>query len=185
MRLSWDIGFWSIKKCLAYKAGLAALSSEDLLLRPPCEIVVRYVLPAFRSMVAKELIGEYGFTQVAAAKKLGTTQAAISYYLDAKRGGKRLKQLESNPAIQVAITVIAKGIANDHLKPEESMAEFCSLCNDLRKQGVICMIHRDSVSLPQSCDICPRTSRKQPQMGLPATSATNLPTNQPAAGKLQ
>jgi len=129
-------------------------------LRPPCEIVVRYVLPAFRSMVAKELIEKYGFTQVAAAKKLGTTQAAISYYLDAKRGGKRLKQLESSPAIQAAITSIAEGIANEKMKPQEAMAEFCSLCNDLRRQDVICTIHRDLVSLPQSCDICPATSKK-------------------------
>ena len=129
-------------------------------MRPPCEIVVRYVLPAFRSMVAKELIEKYGFTQVAAAKKLGTTQAAISYYLDAKRGGKRLKQLESNPAIQAAITSIAEGIASDKMKPEESLAEFCNLCNDLRRQDVICTMHRDLVSLPQSCDICPTASKK-------------------------
>ena len=111
-------------------------------------------------MVAKELIEKYGFTQVAAAKKLGTTQAAISYYLDAKRGGKRLKQLESSPAIQAAITSIAEGIANEKMKPQEAMAEFCSLCNDLRRQDVICTIHRDLVSLPQSCDICPATSKK-------------------------
>ncbi len=139
-----------------------ALSSEDSLLRPPCEIVVRYVLPAFRSMVAKQLIEEHGFTQVAAAKKLGTTQAAISYYLDAKRGGKRLKQLASNPTIKTAITRVAKGIASNNIKTEDAMTAFCDLCNDLRKQDVICTMHRASVSLPQMCDICPTANRKRP-----------------------
>ncbi len=130
-------------------------------MRPPCEIVVRYILPAFRSMVAKELIEKHGFTQVAAAKKLGTTQAAISYYLDAKRGGKRLKQLSQNPTIQEAIISTAEGIASDKMKAEEAMTQFCDLCNDLRRQDVICTMHRAAVSLPPSCDICPTTLRKR------------------------
>ena len=129
-------------------------------MRPPCEIVVRYVLPAFRSMVTKELVEKHGFTQVAAAKKLGTTQAAISYYLDAKRGGNQLKQLGSNPAIQAAIISIAEGIASNRMKAEEAMTAFCDLCNDLRRQDVICTMHQASVSLPQACDICPTTLRK-------------------------
>ncbi len=37
-------------------------------MRPPCEIVVRYVLPTFRSLVAKELIEKYSMSQQAAAK---------------------------------------------------------------------------------------------------------------------
>ena len=140
---------------------LLALLPEDSLLRPPCEIVVRYVLPAFRSMVAKQLIEQYRFTQVAAAKKLGTTQAAISYYLDAKRGGKRLEQLGSSPTIQAAIISIAEGIASDRMKAEEAMTAFCDLCNDLRKQDVVCTMHQASVSLPQVCDICPTASKKR------------------------
>ena len=47
----------------------------------PCETVVRYVLPAFRSLVAKKLLEEYNFTQLEAARALGTTQAAISQYV--------------------------------------------------------------------------------------------------------
>ena len=34
-------------------------------MRPPCELVVRYVLPTFRSLVAKELIEKYDLSQVA------------------------------------------------------------------------------------------------------------------------
>lgn len=62
-------------------------------MRPPCEIVVKQVLPAFRALVAKDLIGKYRFSQVAAAKELGTTQAAISQYLCSKRGEKKVERV--------------------------------------------------------------------------------------------
>jgi predicted transcriptional regulator len=43
-----------------------------------CETVGKKVLPVFRSLIAKELMNTYNLTQVKAAQKLGTTQAAIS-----------------------------------------------------------------------------------------------------------
>jgi predicted transcriptional regulator len=113
------------------------------------------VLPAFRSLVAKELIEKYGFTQIAAARKLGTTQAAISYYLDAKRGGKRIKQLEENPIVKVNTSEMARSIARNEADAEKSIVKLCSLCNALRKEGVICKIHIDYVPLLEKCKICP------------------------------
>jgi predicted transcriptional regulator len=104
-------------------------------LRPPCEIVARDILPAIRSLVAKELIERYGFTQMTAARKLGITQAAISYYRDAKRGCRHLKQLEANPAIEESIDRIAEGIAKGILSQEEVVLKFCELCESLRKRN--------------------------------------------------
>jgi len=104
-------------------------------LRPPCEIVARDILPAIRSLVAKELIERYGFTQMTAARKLGITQAAISHYRDAKRGGRHLKQLEANPAIKESIDKIAEGIAKGILSQEEVALKFCELCESLRKRN--------------------------------------------------
>ena len=69
-------------------------------MRPPCELVVRYILPTFRSLIAKELVEKYHFSQNDAAKKLGTTQAAISHYLSSKRGHKRMKELETVAKVQ-------------------------------------------------------------------------------------
>lgn len=130
-------------------------------MRPPCELVVRYVLPAFRSLVAKELVGKYNFSQIAAAEKLGTTQATISYYLYSKRGDKRLRQLESIPSIQSAVNDIALGIATKKLSPLDSMLTFCKLCTVLRNRDVVCDLHRtDVASLPKDCDICERVTEK-------------------------
>jgi len=70
-----------------------------------CEIVVRYILPLFRSVVAKTLIEKHKFTQGEAAEKLGTTQAAISQYIYLKRGFKGMKTVEDAlPLIQFIST---------------------------------------------------------------------------------
>ena len=124
-------------------------------MRPPCEIVVRYVLPTFRSLVAKKLIEDYNFTQTVAAKKLGTTQATISYYMDSKRGEKRAKQLESVPAIQAVMNEVAIGIATKKVSPIDAMMMFCRLCAALRTEDVICDIHKEHATLPEICKICP------------------------------
>jgi len=129
-------------------------------LRPPCELVVRYVLPAFRSLVAKELIEKYDFSQMSAAEKLGTTQAAISYYLYSKRGDKRIKQLESIPSIQSAAKDVARGIATKKFSVMDAMLSFCKLCVVLRNRDVICDFHKDFISVPDACDVCPEISRR-------------------------
>ena len=131
----------------------------EIELRPPCELVVRYVLPAFRSLVAKELIEKYDFSQVAAAEKLGTTQAAISYYLYSKRGDKRIRQLETVSLVQSTASEVAQGMANGKISALDAMLSFCKLCIALRNQDVICDLHRDFISLPEPCKLCPDVSK--------------------------
>ena len=104
----------------------------------PCEIVVRYILPLFRSMVAKTLVEKYKFTQGEAAEKLGTTQAAISQYIHLKRGFKGMKTFEDAlPLIQSVSNEIARSIAIQKISKEEVMSKFCELCNKIRPQIII------------------------------------------------
>ena len=99
-----------------------------------CESVARYVLPLYRSFVAKELIEKYNYTQVAVAKKLGTTQAAISQYMTSKRGHKGIPNYEEiAPSIQNAATKVAKRIVTTEMSPEEFSASFCKLCKSLQR----------------------------------------------------
>jgi len=123
-------------------------------MRPPCESVVKLVLPAFRSLVAKELIEKYNFSQVAAAKKLGTTQAAVSYYLYSKRGEKRMKELEAIPSVQSMTNKVASGIATQSLSPFEAMLKFCELCKVLRTKDLVCDMHKGFITVPAACDVC-------------------------------
>ena len=105
---------------------------------PPCEFAVRYILPIFRSLIAKELSEKYNFTQVEAAENLGTTQAAISQYIHSKRGYKGKAQFNDIlPTIQSAASETAKGIATRKMNADEVVLNFCKLCELLREKGKI------------------------------------------------
>ncbi|MBS7655880.1 hypothetical protein KEJ50_05205 [Candidatus Bathyarchaeota archaeon] len=95
-----------------------------------CESFVKKFLPAFRSLVVKELIEKYKFSQIEAADKLRVTQAAISQYFHSKRGGKKIKELEAAQLFKPLIEEVARKIAEDKLL--EVDVEFCKFCKALR-----------------------------------------------------
>lgn len=130
-------------------------------MRPPCELVVREIIPAFRTLVAKQLIKKHHFSQMEVAKKLGTTQAAISYYLYSKRGKKRIEQLRSKPLVRSIASEIAEHIANNKFSLIDATLEFCKLCRALKGEELMCDMHKRLVSFPENCDICAQTAHEQ------------------------
>ncbi|MEM2455227.1 MAG: helix-turn-helix domain-containing protein [Candidatus Bathyarchaeia archaeon] len=101
----------------------------------PCESIGKRILPIFRAYIAKELVEKYGFTQVEAAKRIGTTQAAVSQYLRSKRGVVDLELFkEVLPVIQSAASDVAEKISSGEIMPEEITLKFCELCSSLRKK---------------------------------------------------
>jgi len=109
-------------------------------LRPPCEEIVQQLLPAFRSLVAKELIERHKFSQVEAAKRLGTTQAAISQYLGSKRGFRDPSKIRSTPKVRTAASRVAKELADNKLTKFDVIMSFCKLCVALRDDEDVCQI---------------------------------------------
>ncbi len=97
---------------------------------------------------------------MAAAEKLGTTQAAVSYYLYSKRGGKRIKQLEAIAVVQSVASETAQGMANGKISATDAMLQFCKLCTALRTHNIVCELHKGSISLPEACALCPDVSGK-------------------------
>src|SRR3989337_3179688 len=99
---------------------------------PRCETIGKYVLPLFRSLVAKELINSYNLTQVEVAKKLGTTQAAISQYLNSKRALKSTEQFRDIlPKIKVMAHDTAKRLAHKEIGADGVAMAVCKLCSIL------------------------------------------------------
>ncbi len=95
-----------------------------------CESIGKYVLPIFRSLVAKELINTYHLTQVEAARKLKTTQAAVSQYLNSKRAIKGTEQFtDVLPRIQAEAKETAKSLVNQETTWDEVTLDFCKLCS--------------------------------------------------------
>ena len=54
-------------------------------MKPPCEMVVWYIIPAIRSELAKDLL-KLGMKQKKISELMDITQPAVSQYLTDKRG---------------------------------------------------------------------------------------------------
>jgi hypothetical protein len=105
-------------------------------MKPPCVVVVQYLLPAIRAKVAEELIKKYGLKSKDVAEKLKLTQAAISQYLSSKRGEKGIEILErSENAIKI-IDELTYKIVNEQVSFDEGVEIVCQLCQTLRREGV-------------------------------------------------
>lgn len=129
----------------------------------PCEIVVRDVLPVVRAVVVKELAEKYDFTQEEIASKLGITQAAVSYYLGAKRGYKT-RLLKEAKSIEEAGHKIAEGVARGTITQMEIIENICKMCKTLRARDIVCEIHENLFpSLKgETCKLCTELPRKYP-----------------------
>lgn len=95
-----------------------------------CELAVKYILPAFRSLIARNLIYKYNLSQVEAAKLLGITQAAVSYYLSEKRG-KKIKYFENLREMKELTSSVADRLEKGEMGYEEVMVEFCAICKKI------------------------------------------------------
>jgi predicted transcriptional regulator len=96
---------------------------------PQCEMIGKYVLPVFRSMLAKELVQNYHLSQTEAAKELGTSQAAISQYLSSKRAYKGIEHVEPfMPKIRQMAHETARKLINKEMAAGDITPGFCTLC---------------------------------------------------------
>jgi predicted transcriptional regulator len=94
-----------------------------------CESVGKFVRPIFRSLVAIELTSTYNLTQVEVAKRLKTTQAAVSQYVNAKRAIKGAERFNDVlPKIEAEAKETAKRLANNQTTWDEATLDFCKLC---------------------------------------------------------
>ncbi len=106
----------------------------------PDELVARSVYPALRAMIADVLIKKYNYTQVEAAKKLGVTQAAISYYLSSKRGV--FKQLFKSEFISKSVEEIAKGIVLNKINEQELTYSLIKIADYIIENKQLCELHK-------------------------------------------
>ena len=114
-------------------------------MKPVCEIIVQYVLPGIRSMIALKLIKDYGLSQKQAAEILGTTQPAISQYKKETRG-RKTQILARYPKILETVDSIAKKAAHNEITLEEITQEICTICKHIRKEGIIYEFYQDTMT---------------------------------------
>jgi predicted transcriptional regulator len=122
-------------------------------MKPVCEIIVQEILPSVRAMVAVKLTKTYGLSQEQAAKRMGTTQPAISQYKREIRGHKS-RVFKQNPKLAEMVDEIAKKAASGELASYDITLEFCGICKYLRSQGIMCELHRELNPGLQECNVC-------------------------------
>jgi predicted transcriptional regulator len=105
--------------------------------KPVCEVIVREVLPAVRSILAKELL-DAGLTQKQVAQKLDLTQPAVSQYVKKARG-KNARILTKNKEVSKVLRRAVKDITNDAVGDYDLI--FCDICHEIRNTGAVCRFH--------------------------------------------
>jgi hypothetical protein len=89
----------------------------------------------FKSLIAEELVHTYNLTQVEAARRLGTTQAAISQYLNSKRAFKSTEQFRDIlPKIKAMARETAKRVANKEMGADQVAIDACRICSILSEE---------------------------------------------------
>jgi predicted transcriptional regulator len=116
----------------------------------PQELEVWYLLPALRKEFAKIFVGEYNLKQKEVAHLIGLTEAAVSQYLQSKRG----TELKFTTDEKNLISKYAKKIIADR---ENFNLHLFDVCRELCQLGTICSIHkRMDKAHAKNCNICHR-----------------------------
>lgn len=112
-------------------------------MKPPCIIVVQYVLPAIRVLVAKELVEKHDLKRVRVAEKMGITPAAVTQYLKEVRGERGVKIVESSDEAVKIVSKIAEGLAKDEVSVYDVMADVCRVCRIMMSNDLLCEMHKE------------------------------------------
>ena len=118
-------------------------------LRPPCEIVVWYVIPSIRSELAKELLN-LGMKQKQISELLDITQPAVSQYISDKRG----HGIKFDDHTQDMIRMFAKDLMEQNLGQGDIIRRMCDICKNVKAEEIICQLHKEKDNIPGSCNAC-------------------------------
>jgi len=124
--------------------------------KPPCVIVVKYILPAVRVLVMKELIEKYNVRKVDASAKMDLTPAAITQYLKGERGAGFLDEILQSKETMKEVSELAEALAKDDASLEAVIEKLCGICATIRSEELLCRLHeKDMPALKEcKCTIC-------------------------------
>ena len=95
-------------------------------MKPPCEIVVWYVIPAIRSELAKELLN-LGMKQKDVSELMDITQPAVSQYITDKRGS----GIKLNDDVRQMIKDFARQLSEGKATKADLIPRTCKICKKL------------------------------------------------------
>jgi predicted transcriptional regulator len=123
-------------------------------MKPPCMMVVQYILPALRVEIAKELSGDYDLKNAEIARKMDVTPAAVTQYLNRTRGGDASDLIKDSDKVMGVVSEIAKDIVNEESPPDMLLMKLCKACLAVRSERLMCQIHMDSMPSLRGLESC-------------------------------
>jgi predicted transcriptional regulator len=123
-------------------------------MKPPCIIVVRYVLPSLRVLIARELIEKHGLSRVRAAEKMELTPAAITQYLKKVRGETAIQLIESSDETVKIISEMASDLAKGEASVYDVLQNICKICQIMRSNGLLCEMHKEILPALKKLEVC-------------------------------
>ena len=118
-------------------------------MKPPCEIVVWYVIPAIRSELAKELLN-LGMKQKDVSELMDITQPAVSQYITDKRGsGVKLPD-----DVRQMVKDFAVELYEGKAEKADLVSRVCVICKHVKTEDVIDQLDIDKSKLNADCQSC-------------------------------
>ena len=97
----------------------------------PCEVAAKSIIPSIRAAVAKLLVEEYGMPRYKAAKLLNMTPAAITNYLEGRRGARYLDRILRDERLMRYVRRLSEMLARGAEDEEEYQILVCSICSSV------------------------------------------------------
>jgi len=119
-------------------------------MKSPCEVIVSKILPSIKALLVKTLV-KRGIRQKEVATMLGITQASVSQYLAAVRGGDK-KLLAIFPEMETYAEDMAEKIVGSG-KKETYIALLCEICKKIRSDKKFYEYYKQLAPL-EECGIC-------------------------------
>ena len=118
-------------------------------MKPPCEIVVWYVIPAIRSELAKELLN-LGMKQKDVSELMDITQPAVSQYITDKRGS----GIKLPDDVRQMIKDFARELYDGEADKSDLISRVCIICKHVKTEDVIDQLGIDKSKLNADCQSC-------------------------------
>ena len=101
-------------------------------MHPHCELAIKEILPAVRSLISQYYIDK-GLNQGQIAQKLMITQPAVSKYLRQSRG-RQAQTFKQDKEVYQQIKDAAEQVLHGNKNPDC----FCKICGMVRRKRLIC-----------------------------------------------
>ena len=123
---------------------------------PPCEVVVKKIIPVVRSILATDLSNRYDMSQAQIAEKLSITQPAVSQYLNSGEKVEKVRDSLKENAIYSELQGLADDMAEDRMDSVEITREYCEICKSMDLEEILKIVDPESDAniTEKECEEC-------------------------------